>query len=309
MKLTAFTLIAAVTASGQAHAADLAFGPSIRAQSYAASLRGAGWLAPEIAFVSEGRQPDHIPNINRVLMLNAVATANVSPRLQVFAKGGLASSRYSTNGSGNGYSNPGKPGYDLGTGLTYWLAPRWGLRLETVYMHHQQSDAPQFENFSQTTAQIVYRTGPSRNVLNMTALPGLSFQHLSLNVNLASVHTRSWARHHLNQFNPGLGLTDQITPDWSASIGFYRNSFRRTSAYALANWTPLHAALPGNWRADAGVMAGLLTGYTAGEDPVRPLAAGLLLRLRAHAGWGVNIVGIPNMPQGSSGFVGLQLHV
>lgn len=142
-----------------AQAANLACGPSARPQSYAVSLRGSGWLAPEIEFVSEGRQPDQIPNINRVLMFNIVATANLTDRLQVFAKTGLASSRWSTNGSGNGYRNPGRFGYDVGAGLTYWLTPRWGLRLETVYMHHQQSDVPQFERFTLTTVQLVYSWG------------------------------------------------------------------------------------------------------------------------------------------------------
>jgi hypothetical protein len=155
MKAARTLLIAAVLMSGQAHAADLAFGPSIRPQSYALSLRGSGWLAPEIEFVSEGRQPYGIPNINRVLMFNAVATAGLVPGLQGFIKAGLASSRWSTNGSGNGYSSPGRPGYDLGAGLTYWLTPRWGLRLETLYMHHQQSDVPAFEHFTLTSLQIV----------------------------------------------------------------------------------------------------------------------------------------------------------
>lgn len=147
--------LALVMLAGQARAADLAFGPSTRPQSYAVSLRGSGWLAPEIEFVSEGRQPDHIPNINRVLMVNAVGTADLTPSLQVFAKVGLASSRWSTNGSRNGYSNPGRFGWDAGAGLTWWPSKSWGMRLETVYMRHQQSDVPQFESFTLTSLQIV----------------------------------------------------------------------------------------------------------------------------------------------------------
>ncbi|MDE2252725.1 MAG: hypothetical protein KGL42_00400 [Betaproteobacteria bacterium] len=150
-------IAAALLACGaaQAQAVELAFGPSARPQSYALALRGSGWLAPEIAFVSEGRQPYGIPNINRVLMFNAVATAGLVPGLQGFIKAGLASSRWSTNGSGNGYSNPGRPGYDMGAGLTYMVTPGWGLRMETIYMHHQQSDVPQFEHFTLTTLQLV----------------------------------------------------------------------------------------------------------------------------------------------------------
>ena len=140
-----------------AQAAELALGPSSRPQSYAISLRGSGMIAPEIQFVSEGRQPDRIPNINRVLMLNAVATVDLTPAAQGFVKAGLASSRWSTNGSGNGYSNPGRAGWDVGAGLTWWLGPSWGLRIEIVRMRHQQSDAPKFETFTQTTAQVVWR--------------------------------------------------------------------------------------------------------------------------------------------------------
>ncbi|MDD4887623.1 MAG: hypothetical protein PHO64_11995 [Thiomonas sp.] len=140
-----------------AHAAELALRPSSRPQSYAISLRGSGMIAPEIQFISEGRQPDNIPNINRVLMFNAVATADPTPALQVFVKAGLASSRWSTNGSGDRYSNPGRLGWDVGTGLTWWPTRRWGLRIEIVRMRHQQSDVPKFETFTQTTAQVVWR--------------------------------------------------------------------------------------------------------------------------------------------------------
>jgi len=214
-------LVAALTSFAHGEelnsAAELAIGPSIRPQSYAVSLRGTGLIAPEIEFVSEGRQPDNIPNINRVLMLNAVLTEPVSPMISVFAKAGLASSRWSTNGSGNGYSNPGKPGYDIGIGATYHITPAWGLRLETLYMHHQQSDVPQFENFTQTTAQLVRSIGASTDSDAGTFASIFSHAPLSLNVNLASVHTRAWARQQLNQFNPGLGLTYTFNQDWSES--------------------------------------------------------------------------------------------
>lgn len=130
---------------------------------------------------------------------------------------------------------------------------------------------------------------------------------LTLDINTTCVHTRTYARDHLNQVNPGLGLTNQVTPDWSVSIGFYRNSFRRTSGYALVNWTPLHLSLPAGVRVSAGLTAGLLSGYTHDENPVRPLAAGALVQLRLPSGFGVNLVGVPNTPHGSSGFIGLQL--
>jgi len=149
-------LLLLVLLAPAAQAAEVAFGPSARPQSYSISLRGSAAIAPEIEYVSEGRQPYGIPNINRVAMLNLVAAADLTPTLQAFVKCGLASSRWSTNGSGNGYSNPGRFGYDLGAGLTWWIVPRrWGLRLETLHMRHQQSDEPKFETLTMTSLQIV----------------------------------------------------------------------------------------------------------------------------------------------------------
>ncbi len=131
---------------------------------------------------------------------------------------------------------------------------------------------------------------------------------LALDVNLASYHTESWARHHLNQSNPGLGIEAQFTPDGTALAGFYRNSYRRTSAYALGAWTPLHAALPLGIRLDAGLAAGLVSGYRHDEVPCEPLAAGALLRVRARDGFGINLLAVPNTQSGA-GFVGLQVAI
>jgi len=132
---------------------------------------------------------------------------------------------------------------------------------------------------------------------------------LSLDLNLASMHTEAWARRELNQDNPGLGLEYQFSPDLSAAGGFYRNSYRRTSAYALGVWTPLHLAIPGGLTASAGLAAGLVSGYTSTECPARPLAAGAVLRIRDRDGLGVNLLAVPNTPRGGSGFIGLQLVV
>jgi hypothetical protein len=134
---------------------------------------------------------------------------------------------------------------------------------------------------------------------------------LSLDVSLASFHTGARARHSLNQHNPGLGLTYSFSPDsdWSGSLGFYENSYRKTSAYALANWTPWHASLPGDFALAAGVTAGLVSGYTRAQCEVRPFAAGLLVRFRRAGAWGFNIVAAPRVRRGGSGFVGFQLVV
>ncbi len=128
----------------------------------------------------------------------------------------------------------------------------------------------------------------------------------SLDISTTSYHLRQWARNSLNQDNPGLGLEYQATPNWGLAGGFYKNSYSRTSAYALASYTPLHLALPAAWRMSAGLTAGIVSGYTHEEAPARPLALAALLEVRDQAGYGINLVAIPNAGQ-SAGFIGLQL--
>jgi hypothetical protein len=128
----------------------------------------------------------------------------------------------------------------------------------------------------------------------------------ALDVNTVSYHTEAWARHSLNQDNPGAGVEYQATPDLSSMAGFYRNSYRRTTAYLLAAWTPAHFALPFGMRASGGIAAGLVSGYSREEVPTEPWAAGALLRVRTAHGFGVNLLAVPNTQSGS-GFVGLQV--
>ena len=129
----------------------------------------------------------------------------------------------------------------------------------------------------------------------------------TLDVNLASLHTERWARHDLNQRNLGAGITAQLTPNWSVSAGWYRNSYRRGSAYALVNWTPLHWSLPAGWSLAAGATAGLDSGYRTNEIATQPLVAAGLLRLIAPAGWSINLTAVPNAPGRRSGFIGMQV--
>lgn len=128
----------------------------------------------------------------------------------------------------------------------------------------------------------------------------------SLDINATSVHTEAWARRQLNQDNPGLGMEYQFNHEWSAAGGFYKNSYRRETAYALAIWTPLHIDLPAGLMADAGLAAGLVSGYRRPEVPTEPFAAGAVMRLRTAQGFGINLLAVPNTQSGS-GFVGLQL--
>lgn len=138
------------------------------------------------------------------------------------------------------------------------------------------------------------------------AAPMAQAVDLSLDLNLASVHTEQWARDSLNQRNEGLGLTAQLDPAWSLSVGEYRNSYRRTSAYALAAWTPLRVPL-GGWQVTAGGEAGLVTGYRRSEIASQPVMGAGLLRVIAPSHWSLDLTAVPNAPGRRSGFVGVQL--
>ena len=128
----------------------------------------------------------------------------------------------------------------------------------------------------------------------------------SIDINTTSIHTEAWARRQLNQDNPGLGIEYQFSTNWSAAGGFYRNSYRRETAYMLGVWTPLHVDLPAGLTASVGLAAGLVSGYRRPEVPTEPLAAGAVLRLRTAHGFGLNLLAVPNTQSGS-GFIGLQL--
>ena len=157
-------------------------------------------------------------------------------------------------------------------------------------------------------AAIIALAAPS--AAHATAIPAApAFKpSASLDVSLACVHLKQWARNKLNQKNPGLGITYSFAPDWSASAGFYKNSFSRPSMYAVGVWTPLHWRVSQNWHVDVGGEAGALTGYSRANNPAAPFGAAVLVRLRNEKGFGANVVIVPNHGA-SSGFVGFQIVV
>lgn len=87
-----------------------------------------------------------------------------------------------------------------------------------------------------------------------------------------SYHTREWARNSLNQDNPGLGVEYHCTPNSGFAAGFYRNSYSRTSVYALATYTPLHSSLPAGFSMAAGGLFGAISGCIRAEAPGRRAA-------------------------------------
>jgi hypothetical protein len=128
-----------------------------------------------------------------------------------------------------------------------------------------------------------------------------------MDVNAASYHTEAWARRSLNQRNPGLGIAWQASRTWAIAGGVYYNSYRRPTWYALGAWTPVQIGADDGWHVDAGLAAGLVSGYRRNEVSLAPFAGGALVRIVAPNGVGVNLVGVPNQDAKHTGFIGLQL--
>jgi hypothetical protein len=72
---------------------------------------------------------------------------------------------------------------------------------------------------------------------------------------------------HFDDINPGVGLECSVTPQWAASIGYFRNSLDRPSFYAGAILTPEFAHW--NWFR-LGAMGGIITGYNYGQIGLGP---------------------------------------
>jgi len=102
-------------------------------------------------------------------------------------------------------------------------------------------------------------------------------------------------RRDWREVNPGAGLEREFTgTPWTASAGYFRNSYDRNTFYLGGRWMPLAA---GPFR--FGAFGLLATGY---PSPVLVLPA-----VSAQIGRvGANLVALPNLP-GYSGYLGLQL--
>lgn len=130
---------------------ELGVGRSSRPGNLDLSLRERWW---QLEYIDEGRQPDGIPNRNRVLNLDGVLATR--GRLSGFVEAGLSSSRLSRNGSGNGYRASGPMlGVNAGAGVQWRFAPGWRVRLQTVWMRYPQCSEPGMENFVYTSVSLV----------------------------------------------------------------------------------------------------------------------------------------------------------
>ena len=140
-------------APAPAGAWELGLGRSNRPGDFDLSLRDRCWV---VEYVDEGRQPQGIPNINRVLDLDLLLRGGA--RLSWYLEGGLSNARWSRNGSGDGYQAPrGFEGGNLGGGLQWRAAPGWWLRLHALWLHYPQSSQPGSETFEYSSAALVRR--------------------------------------------------------------------------------------------------------------------------------------------------------
>ena len=131
------------------------------------------------------------------------------------------------------------------------------------------------------------------------ALPSLDVFHTAVHRDWL---TLSGLSHHFQpdrrdwrEVNPGAGLEREFTgTPWTASAGYFRNSYDRNTFYLGGRWMPLAA---GPFR--FGAFGLLATGY---PSPVLVLPA-----VSAQIGRiGANLIALPNLP-GYSGYLGLQL--
>jgi len=124
---------------------------------------------------------------------------------------------------------------------------------------------------------------------------------------LGSYHIHPYK--HFDEFNPGIGLECAFTPQWAASVGYFRNSLDRPSFYGGAVFTPKITT----WRwVRLGAMGGIISGYNFGRFGFgsRDNGTGPVLAPTAivQAGrFGMNFILVPPIPQDNLPFtVGFQ---
>ena len=122
------------------------------------------------------------------------------------------------------------------------------------------------------------------------------------------------ASHHIHpyrqfdDFNPGVGFECSVAPQWSASLGYFRNSLDRPSFYAGALYTPQFA----HWTwFRLGAMGGIISGYNFGRFGVGSnKRTGLVVTPVAIAQFGrfgLNVILVPPIPDDNLPFtVGFQ---
>jgi len=124
--------------------------PSDRVDSVSIALGGKLYNSfyAETAFIDEGKQPDGIKNINRVVNADLVQIFSIKS-FSISLKAGLSTSYFSHNGSGNDYTNhTGFVGENVGLSVTYPVTENLSVGFYDYVNRYLQCDHRAFETFN-----------------------------------------------------------------------------------------------------------------------------------------------------------------
>jgi hypothetical protein len=119
----------------------------------------------------------------------------------------------------------------------------------------------------------------------LLVIPSVKAEEGDVHIVLHGLSLHSQARENgrdWNQVNAGLALRYELDTSWSMQLGGYRNSMNRTSAYALADWTPLQVD-----QLQIGGLVGVMTGY---KSDLRPALGGVVRWQREHLSLALRLV-------------------
>lgn len=95
----------------------------------------------------------------------------------------------------------------------------------------------------------------------------------------------------LNEKNPGLGVKMSLNPSTNTEVGYYLNSYKKTTTYATVSYLPFNFGF-----VSAGGFAGVATGYKKitglGLSPI----GGAEILLKVNQNINLNLRAVPMLP-------------
>ena len=141
-------------------------------------------------------------------------------------------------------------------------------------------------------------------LLLLLTLPILAHADNYLDINVGCYH---WDRQAVKEYNfneNNFGIAyEHDNGNFLETIGYYNNSLRVNSDYALVGYEPIKLG-----SVKLGVIGGVITGYKYKSAPFVP-AIGAIATYNTSFG-GINLIATPNYKSmGVYGFLGLQLKI
>lgn len=138
-------------------------------------------------------------------------------------------------------------------------------------------------------------------------LPAQADDHLFVDIGVRAYHFNRelTASKDLNEDTPGLGMRS-VQERTQYMLGAYRNSIRRMSVYALAEYDVVGAGSRDSAR--IGGVAGLVTGYAVPIAPVFGVRATIPMTETV----GITLTAVPSVKTAefqSYGFIAIQLYI